>query len=130
MGTLATTKFGGPQHQTSIAISRGPSELLMVKTRCVVKMICQAPQGVTNNRQILVICELWMTVSCEDTVEFKSNRHPSVTVTHLTSENFFSSPHSGSRDMVKISSGMAVESHILTMIGVKIIAAVRHWSKN
>jgi len=45
-------------------------------------------------------------------------------------ENFFSSPHFGSRDMVKISSGMAVESHILTTIGVKIIAAVRRWSEN
>jgi len=42
-------------------------------------------------------------------------------------ENFFSSPYFGSRDMVKISS---VESHMLTTIGVKIIAAVRRWSEN
>ena len=45
-------------------------------------------------------------------------------------ENFFSSPHFGSHDMLKISSGMAVESHILTTIGVKIIVAVHCWSDN
>src|ERR1700677_2118800 len=77
-----------------------------------------------------ITCVIWYSMTVGSvaghiplTVEFKSNQHPFRDCDTLD-EIWFSSPHFGSCDTVKIPSVVPVEQYILVVIGLKFIEKI------